>query len=160
MRTKDEQAMANRENKLNEAASSPRDGAGVRDDRVRRLGRSAGDAKDASPFGQAAPPDVRALKPGGREAEVKVHLIDRVTVHLGDEHRMHQMAGWRMHQSRVRRHATIARQESMLCCLWKGRTIARGNTRSSCESPSRIAYRHRTAVGAGFCLDLLRRDAV
>jgi membrane fusion protein (multidrug efflux system) len=66
-----EQAMANRENKLNEATSSPQDGAGVRDDRVRRLGRPAGDAEDASPFGQAAPPDVRALKPSGREAEVK-----------------------------------------------------------------------------------------
>jgi membrane fusion protein, multidrug efflux system len=64
--------MANRENKLNEATSSAQDGAGVRDDRVRRLGRPAGDAKDARPpFGQAAPPDVRALKPGGREAGVK-----------------------------------------------------------------------------------------
>ena len=63
--------MANRENKLNEATSSPQDGAGVHDDRVRRLGRLADAAKDASPFGQAAPPDVRVLKPGGREAEVK-----------------------------------------------------------------------------------------
>ena len=63
--------MANRENKLNEATGSPQDGAGLRDDRVHRLGRVAGDAKDASPFGQAAPPDVRALKPGGLEAEVK-----------------------------------------------------------------------------------------
>ena len=63
--------MANRENRLNEATSSPLDGAGVRDDRVHRLGRPAGDAKDASPFGQAAPPDVRILKPDGREAEVK-----------------------------------------------------------------------------------------
>jgi membrane fusion protein, multidrug efflux system len=63
--------MANRENKLNEVTGSPQDGADVRDDRVRRLGRVAGDAKDASPFGQAAPPDVRALKPGGLEAEVK-----------------------------------------------------------------------------------------
>src|SRR5271154_3824407 len=62
--------MANRENKLNEA-NSPQDGAGVRDDRVRRLGRSAGDARNASLFGEAAPPDVRALKPGGREAEPK-----------------------------------------------------------------------------------------
>jgi membrane fusion protein (multidrug efflux system) len=62
--------MANRENKLSEATSSPHDEAGVGDDRVHRLGRPAGDAKDASPFGQAAPPDVRALKPGGREAEV------------------------------------------------------------------------------------------
>src|ERR1700726_2884852 len=68
MRDKNEQTMANRENKLNEATSSPQDGTGVRDDRVRRLGRQAGDAKDASPFGQAAPPDVRVLKPGGREA--------------------------------------------------------------------------------------------
>jgi hypothetical protein len=58
--------MVNRENKLNEA-NSPQEGAGVRDDRVRRLGRSAGDARDASPLGQAAPPDVRALKPAGRE---------------------------------------------------------------------------------------------
>jgi membrane fusion protein (multidrug efflux system) len=63
--------MPNRENKLNEATSSPQDGAGVRDDRVHRLGRLTGDAKDASPFGQAAPPDVRALNPGGREVEVK-----------------------------------------------------------------------------------------
>jgi membrane fusion protein (multidrug efflux system) len=63
--------MANRENRLNEATSSPQDGAGVRDDRVRRLGRLADDAKDASSFGHAAPPDIRALKPGGREAEVK-----------------------------------------------------------------------------------------
>jgi membrane fusion protein (multidrug efflux system) len=38
---------------------------------VRRLGRLADAAKDVSPFGQAAPPDVRVLKPGGREAEVK-----------------------------------------------------------------------------------------
>jgi membrane fusion protein, multidrug efflux system len=63
--------MANRENKLNEAVSYPRDGDGVRDDKVRRLGRPAGDAKDASPLGQVAPPDVKALNPGGREAEVK-----------------------------------------------------------------------------------------
>jgi membrane fusion protein (multidrug efflux system) len=63
--------MPNRENKLNEATSSPQDRAGVRDDRVHRLGRPTGDAKDASPFGQAASPDVRALNPGGREAEVK-----------------------------------------------------------------------------------------
>src|SRR3984957_6605457 len=63
--------MTNRENKLNEAAGSSKDGAGVRDDRVRRLGRPAGDAKDTSPLGQAAPPDIRALKPGGREAEMK-----------------------------------------------------------------------------------------
>jgi membrane fusion protein (multidrug efflux system) len=63
--------MANPENKSNEATRSPQDGAGVRDDRVHRLGRPAADAKDAPPFGQAAPPDIRALKPGGREAEVK-----------------------------------------------------------------------------------------
>jgi membrane fusion protein, multidrug efflux system len=63
--------MANRENRLNEATGSPQDGAGVRDDRVRRLGRPADDGKDASPFGHAAPPDVRVLKPGDREAEVK-----------------------------------------------------------------------------------------
>jgi membrane fusion protein (multidrug efflux system) len=63
--------MANRENKLNEATNSPQDGTGVRDDTVRRLDRLAGTAKDASPFGQAAPPDVRGLKPGSREAEVK-----------------------------------------------------------------------------------------
>jgi membrane fusion protein (multidrug efflux system) len=68
---KNEQTMTSRENQLNEATSSPQDGSGVRDDRVRRLGRSAGDARDALPFGQAAPPDVRALKPGGRETEVK-----------------------------------------------------------------------------------------
>ena len=56
---------------MNEATSSPQDGAGVHDDRVRRLGRLADAAKDVSPFGQAATPDVRVLKPGGREAEVK-----------------------------------------------------------------------------------------
>jgi membrane fusion protein, multidrug efflux system len=71
LRDKNEQAMVNRENKMNEATSSPQDGAGVHDDRVRRLGRLADAAKDVSPFGQAAPPDVRVLKPGGREAEVK-----------------------------------------------------------------------------------------
>jgi membrane fusion protein, multidrug efflux system len=70
LQNKNEQAMANPENKLDEATSSPQDGAGVRDDRVRRLGRPAG-AKDASHLAQAAPPDVRALKPGGHEAEVK-----------------------------------------------------------------------------------------
>ena len=63
--------MANRENRLNEATSSPQDGAGAREDMVRRLGRLADTAKDASPFGQAAPPDVRVLKPGNRETEVK-----------------------------------------------------------------------------------------
>jgi membrane fusion protein, multidrug efflux system len=63
--------MANRENRLNEATSSPQDGAGVRDDRVRRLGRPAGDAKDASPLGQVASLDARALNPGGRETEVR-----------------------------------------------------------------------------------------
>ena len=63
--------MINRENKLNEATSSPQDGAGAREDMVRRLGRLADTAKDASPFGQAAPPDVRVLKPGNRETEVK-----------------------------------------------------------------------------------------
>jgi membrane fusion protein (multidrug efflux system) len=71
LQDKNEQAMANRENKLNEATSSPQDGAGVREDTVRRLGRLAGAAKDASPFGEAAPPDVRVLKPGSRETEVK-----------------------------------------------------------------------------------------
>jgi membrane fusion protein (multidrug efflux system) len=63
--------MANRENRLNEATSSPQDETSVRDDRVRRLGRPADDAKDAPPLGQGAPPDIRILKPGGREAEVK-----------------------------------------------------------------------------------------
>ena len=63
--------MANRENKLNEVTDSQQDEAGVRDDMVRRLGRLADAAKDASPFGQAAPPDVRALKPGSRETEMK-----------------------------------------------------------------------------------------
>jgi membrane fusion protein, multidrug efflux system len=71
LRDRNGQAMASRENKLNEATGSPQAGAGFRDDTVRRLGRPAGDAKDASPFGQAAPPDVRALKPDGRDAEVK-----------------------------------------------------------------------------------------
>jgi membrane fusion protein (multidrug efflux system) len=71
LQDKNGQAMANRENKLNEATGSAQDGAGLRDERVHRLGRVAGDAKDASPFAQAAPPDVRALKPGGLEAEVK-----------------------------------------------------------------------------------------
>jgi membrane fusion protein, multidrug efflux system len=70
-RDKTEQAMTNRENKMNETTSSPQDGAGVRDETVRRLGRLADAAKDASPFGQAAPPDVRVLKPGSRETEVK-----------------------------------------------------------------------------------------
>jgi membrane fusion protein, multidrug efflux system len=68
---KNEQTMANRENKLNEALSSPQDGTGLRDDMMRRLGRLADAAKDASPFSQAAPPDVRVLKPGSRETEVK-----------------------------------------------------------------------------------------
>jgi membrane fusion protein (multidrug efflux system) len=63
--------MANRENKLNEATSSPQAGAGVRDDTVRRLARLVGAAKDASPFSQAAAPDVRVLKPGSLEAEVR-----------------------------------------------------------------------------------------
>jgi membrane fusion protein, multidrug efflux system len=71
LQDRNEQAMANRENKLNEATGSPQAGVGFRDDTVRRLGRPAGDAKDASSFGQAAPPDVKVLKPGGREAEVK-----------------------------------------------------------------------------------------
>jgi membrane fusion protein (multidrug efflux system) len=71
LQDRNERAMANRENKLNEATSSPQDGAGVRDDRVHRLGRPADDAKDASSSGQAAPPDVRALNPGGREAKAK-----------------------------------------------------------------------------------------
>jgi membrane fusion protein (multidrug efflux system) len=71
LQDKNEQAMANRENKLNEATSSPQDGVGVRDDIVRRLGRLADAAKDTSPFGQAAAPDVRVLKPGSREAKVK-----------------------------------------------------------------------------------------
>jgi membrane fusion protein, multidrug efflux system len=71
MQDKNGQTMANRENKLNEAVSSPPDGDGVRDDRVHRLGRPAGDAKDAPPPGQAVPPEVRALKPASREAEVK-----------------------------------------------------------------------------------------
>jgi len=62
--------MANPENKSNEATSSPQDGDGVRDDRVRRLSRLAG-VKDASSFAQAAPPEIRALKPGDLEAEVK-----------------------------------------------------------------------------------------
>jgi membrane fusion protein (multidrug efflux system) len=70
LQDKNEEAMASPENKSNEATSSPQDGDGVRDDGVRRLSRPAG-AKDASPFAQAAPPDIRALKPGGREAEVK-----------------------------------------------------------------------------------------
>jgi membrane fusion protein (multidrug efflux system) len=63
--------MANRENKSNEATSAPQAGAGVRDDTVRRLARLAGAAKDASPFSQAAAPDVRVLKPGSLEAEVR-----------------------------------------------------------------------------------------
>jgi membrane fusion protein (multidrug efflux system) len=69
LQDKNEQNMANRENRLNEAVSSLRDGDGVRDGGLRRLGRPAGDAKDASPFGQAAPPDVRALNPGSREVK-------------------------------------------------------------------------------------------
>jgi membrane fusion protein (multidrug efflux system) len=71
LQDKNEQAMISRENKMNEATGSPQDGAGVRDDMVHRLGRLADAAKDAPPFGQAAPPDVRVLKPGSRETEVK-----------------------------------------------------------------------------------------
>jgi membrane fusion protein, multidrug efflux system len=63
--------MANRENKLNEAADSSQSVAGVRDDKVRRLGRPAGDPKDSSPHGEVGSPDVRALKPGDREVEAK-----------------------------------------------------------------------------------------
>jgi membrane fusion protein, multidrug efflux system len=63
--------MANRENKLNEAADSSQSVAGVRDDKVRRLGRPAGDPKDRSPHGEVGSPDVRALKPGDREVEAK-----------------------------------------------------------------------------------------
>jgi len=63
--------MANRENKLNEAADSSHSVAGVRDDKVRRLARPAGDAKDTSPHGEVGPPDIRALKPGEREVEAK-----------------------------------------------------------------------------------------
>jgi membrane fusion protein, multidrug efflux system len=63
--------MANRENKLNEAADSSQSVAGVRDDKVRRLGRPAGDAKDTSPHGEVGSPDVRALKPGDREVEAE-----------------------------------------------------------------------------------------
>src|SRR3984957_20085753 len=63
--------MTNRKKKLKEAAGSSQGVAGVRDDRVRRLGRPAGDAKDASPHGEVASPDVRALKPGDREVEAK-----------------------------------------------------------------------------------------
>src|SRR5580693_4787096 len=76
LQDKNEQAMANPENmaspenKSNEVTGSPQDGDGLRDDRVRRLSRLAG-AKDAPPLAQAAPPDIRALKPGGREAEAK-----------------------------------------------------------------------------------------
>ena len=44
----------------------------ARDNKVRRLDRAALDAKDASPLGHAAAPDVRVLKPAGRETEVEV----------------------------------------------------------------------------------------
>src|ERR1700733_5073597 len=70
LQDKSEQAMASPENRSNEATSSPQDGESVRDDRVRRHSRPAG-GKDAPPLAQAAPPDIRALKPGGREAEAK-----------------------------------------------------------------------------------------
>jgi membrane fusion protein, multidrug efflux system len=63
--------MANRENKLNEATGSSQGVAGVRDDRVRRLGRPGGDAKDTSLHGEVASLDVRTLKPGEREVEAK-----------------------------------------------------------------------------------------
>jgi membrane fusion protein (multidrug efflux system) len=56
---------------LNEATGSPQGVAGVRDDKVRRLGRLAADANDASPLGEVASSDVRALNPGGREAEMR-----------------------------------------------------------------------------------------
>src|ERR1700761_7069817 len=63
--------MANPENKSNEATSAAQDHAGFRDDGVRRFGRLAGEAKDASPFGEAAPSEARGLKARGREADVK-----------------------------------------------------------------------------------------
>ena len=71
LQDENERTMANPENKLNEATSSPQDHAGFRDDRVRRLGSLAGEGKDASPFGEAAPSDVRGLKPRGRETDLK-----------------------------------------------------------------------------------------
>ncbi len=63
--------MANRESKLNDAAGFPQGGAGVRNDKVRQISRPAGDAKDAAPVGQVAPPDARALNWVDRETEVR-----------------------------------------------------------------------------------------
>jgi len=54
LQDRNEQAMTSREGTLNGAAAASQDGAG--DDKVGRLGRSAGDAKDTSPHGEVAPP--------------------------------------------------------------------------------------------------------
>jgi membrane fusion protein (multidrug efflux system) len=55
----------------NRDAISDQDASRARDSQVRRLDRAVGEAKDASPPGQAAAPDVRVLNPGRRETEVK-----------------------------------------------------------------------------------------
>jgi membrane fusion protein (multidrug efflux system) len=55
----------------NRDAISEQDMSRVRDSKVRRLDRAAGDAKDASPIGDATAPDVRALNPSGRQTEAK-----------------------------------------------------------------------------------------
>ena len=55
----------------NRDAVSEQDGSRTHEGKVRRLDRTAGEAKDAPPPGQAAAPDVRVLNPGRRETEVK-----------------------------------------------------------------------------------------
>ncbi|WP_346656134.1 HlyD family secretion protein [Bradyrhizobium sp. dw_78] len=57
-------------NPRREVSAEP-DAARIRDDKVHRLDRPAGEAKDALPLGQVTAPDVRALNPSSREAEVK-----------------------------------------------------------------------------------------
>jgi membrane fusion protein (multidrug efflux system) len=52
-------------------AISGQDASRGRDGKIHRLDRAAGDAKDASPLGHAAAPDVRALNPGGRKPDAK-----------------------------------------------------------------------------------------
>jgi membrane fusion protein (multidrug efflux system) len=52
-------------------AISGQDASRGRDNKIHRLDRAAGDAKDASPLGHAAAPDVRTLNPGGRKPDAK-----------------------------------------------------------------------------------------
>jgi membrane fusion protein (multidrug efflux system) len=52
-------------------AISGQDASRGRDGKIHLLDRAAGDAKDASPLGHAAVPDVRTLSPGGRKPDAK-----------------------------------------------------------------------------------------